>query len=157
MIKRVRKGLRGIEIMMVKFKSSLAAVKQPKRFSKKCIKDGNKKIMRSTIFRKRSGNRYQQLKIIHFLVEKSQRLGEKTIIKLWLEKPYCESQKDKNKNHSQISKPLLWLPSKINGENLLYSPATASNAMFPDTGKSRLNESYKFRADKYSGSLSVWA
>ena len=66
MIKRVREGLKGIEIMMVKLKYSLAAVKQQKTFSKEFIKDGNKKIMRSTIFRKGSENRYQQLRIIHF-------------------------------------------------------------------------------------------
>lgn len=77
MIKRVRKGLKGIEIMMVKLKSSLAAGKQQKRFSMEFVKDGNKKIMRKTIFRKGSENRYQQLRKIHFLEEKSQRFGEK--------------------------------------------------------------------------------
>ena len=133
MIKRVREGLKGIEIMMVKLKYSLAAVKQQKTFSKEFIKDGNKKIMRSTIFRKGSENRYQQLRIIHFFSGGILKIWEKKI-KLWLEKLYCESQKDKNKNRSQISKPLLWLPCKINREKLLYSPATASNAMFPDTG-----------------------
>ena len=154
MIKRVRKCLKETEIMMVKLKSSLATVKQQKRFSKEFVKDGNiEKRMRNTIFRKGSENRYQQLRKhqlrkIYFLEEKSQRSGKKTITKLWLEKSYCESQKDKNKNHSQISKPLLLLPYKINGEKLLHPPATASNAMFPDTGKSRLNESYKFRAEK---------
>ena len=97
MIKRVRKCLKEIEIMMVKLKSSLATVKQQKRFSKEFVKGGNKKIMRNTIFRKGSENRYQQLRKIYFLEEKSQRFGKKTIIKLWLEKPYCESQKDKKK------------------------------------------------------------